>query len=228
MSKKKRILIITIAAVLTVITVGSVLLATLPRSSEEKPEETSDNIELTVDELFVKELLDGSNIDDLVGDPDWKENVVDSTENYVMVDADKFDFSKEIGIEDGYTNIYFSEESREIELLQHNYVTYTNDLDPKQEIETLVGNVQGNITALLGNPSEAFMLMNTSGEFIDYDGLSIDEMIEKVLEGGHVMYVMYECNGLRYEMNIMFSDDTVYSIVWIYNEISVCGDDCEH
>ena len=53
-------------------------------------------------------------------------------------------------------------------------------------------------------------------------------MIEKVLEGGHVMYVMYECNGLRYEMNIMFSDDTVYSIVWIYNEISVCGDDCEH
>lgn len=228
MSKKKRILIITIAAVLTVITVGFVLLATLPRSSEEKPEETSDNIELTVDELFVKELLDGSNIDDLVGDPDWKENVVDSTENYVMVDADKFDFSKEIGIEDGYTNIYFSEESREIELLQHNYVTYTNDLDPKQEIETLVGNVQGNITALLGNPSEAFMLMNTSGEFIDYDGLSIDEMIEKVLEGGHVMYVMYECNGLRYEMNIMFSDDTVYSIVWIYNEISVCGDDCEH
>ena len=228
MSKKKRILIITIAAVLTVITVGSVLLATLPRSSEEKPEETSDNIELTVDELFVKELLDGSNIDDLVGDPDWKENVVDSTENYVMVDADKFDFSKEIGIEDGYTNIYFSEESREIELLQHNYVTYTNDLDPKQEIETLVGNVQGNITALLGNPSEAFMLMNTSGEFIDYDGLSIDEMIEKVLEGGHVMYVMYECNGLRYEMNIMFSDDTVYSIVWIYNETSVCGDDCEH
>lgn len=228
MNKKKRILIITIAAVLTVITVGSVLLATLPRSSEEKPEETSDNIELTVDELFVKELLDGSNIDDLVGDPDWKENVVDSTENYVMVDADKFDFSKEIGIEDGYTNIYFSEESREIELLQHNYVTYTNDLDPKQEIETLVGNVQGNITALLGNPSEAFMLMNTSGEFIDYDGLSIDEMIEKVLEGGHVMYVMYECNGLRYEMNIMFSDDTVYSIVWIYNEISVCGDDCEH
>ena len=228
MSKKKRILIITIAAVLTVITVGSVLLATLLRSPENKPKETSDNIELTVDELFVKELLDGSNIDDLVGDPDWKENVVDSTENYVMVDADKFDFSKEIGIEDGYTNIYFSEESREIELLQHNYVTYTNDLDPKQEIETLVGNVQGNITALLGNPSEAFMLMNTSGEFIDYDGLSIDEMIEKVLEGGHVMYVMYECNGLRYEMNIMFSDDTVYSIVWIYNEISVCGDDCEH
>ena len=89
-------------------------------------------------------------------------------------------------------------------MLQHNYVTYTNELDPKKELQDLVGNVQGEVTALLGNPSCSFMLMNTSGEMQDYEGLSIDEMIDKLLEGGHVMYVMYEDNGLRYEMNIMF------------------------
>ena len=58
--------------------------------------------------------------------------------------------------------------------------------------------------------------------------LSVDEMIEKLLEGGHVMYVMYENNGLRYEMNIMYSDDTIYLIVWVFDESAACGDDCEH
>ena len=144
------------------------------------------------------------------------------------MDADKFDFSKKIGVEDGYTNIYFNADSREIEMLQHNYVTYTNELDPKKELQDLVGNVQGEVTALLGNPSCSFMLMNTSGEMQDYEGLSIDEMIDKLLEGGHVMYVMYEDNGLRYEMNIMFSDDTIYSVVWIYDDAHLYGDDCEH
>ena len=42
------------------------------------------------------------------------------------------------------------------------------------------------------------------------------------------MYVMYEDNGLRYEMNIMFSDDTIYSVVWIYDDAHLYGDDCEH
>ena len=113
-------------------------------------------------------------------------------------------------------------------MLQHNYVTYTNELDPKKELQDLVGNVQGEVTALLGNPSCSFMLMNTSGEMQDYEGLTIDEMIDKLLEGGHVMYVMYEDNGLRYEMNIMFSDDTIYSVVWIYDDAHLYGDDCEH
>ncbi|MBQ7826850.1 MAG: hypothetical protein IJ386_01130, partial [Clostridia bacterium] len=130
--------------------------------------------------------------------------------------------------EDGYTNIYFDTETRVIDMLQHNYVTYTNDLDPKKELQDLIGNVQGDITKELGNPSQSFMLMNTSGEMKDYDGLSVDEMIDKLLEGGHVMYVMYESNGLRYEMNVMFSDDTIYSIVWIYDDSHLHGDDCEH
>lgn len=41
-------------------------------------------------------------------------------------------------------------------------------------------------------------------------------------------FIMYESNGLRYEMNIMFSDDTIYSIVWIYDDSHLHGDDCNH
>lgn len=226
MRNKKTIAVI--AIILVVVMTAGVILAVVLKPSEGNPNEDIGASKLAVDELYVRELLDGCTIDEIIEDPEWEANMVDATENYVMVEADKFDFSKEIGVEDGYTNIYFDTETREIELLQHNYVTYTNKLDPKAELENLVGNVQGNITGLLGNPSQSFMLMNTSGEFIDYDGLSVDEMIEKLLEGGHVMYVMYENNGLRYEMNIMYSDDTIYSIVWVFDESDACGDDCEH
>lgn len=225
--RNKKIIAV-IAIILVVVMTAGVILAVVLKTSEETPNEDIGASKLAVDELYVRELLDGCTIDEIIEDPEWEANMVDATENYVMVEADKFDFSKEIGVEDGYTNIYFDTETREIELLQHNYVTYTNKLDPKAELENLVGNVQGNITGLLGNPSQSFMLMNTSGEFIDYDGLSVDEMIEKLLEGGHVMYVMYESNGLRYEMNIMYSDDTIYSIVWVFDESDACGDDCEH
>lgn len=225
--KKKRLLAI-IAIVLVVVTVLGIVLGVVLKPSSPSDEKDPDNDHLVVDELFVRDILGGTKVDDIIDDPEWEANVVDSTENYIMVDADKFDFSKKIGVEDGYTNIYFNSENREIEMLQHNYVTYTNDLDPKKELQSLVGNVQGEVTALLGNPSCSFMLMNTSGEMKDYDGLSIDEMIDKLIEGGHVMYVMYEDNGLRYEMNIMFSDDTIYSIVWIYDDAHLHGDDCEH
>lgn len=225
--KKKRLLAI-IAIVLVVVTVLGIVLGVVLKPSSPSDEKDPDNNHLVVDELFVRDILGGTRVDDIIDDPEWEANMVDSTENYIMVDADKFDFSKKIGVEDGYTNIYFNSENREIEMLQHNYVTYTNDLDPKKELQSLVGNVQGEVTALLGNPSCSFMLMNTSGEMKDYDGLSIDEMIDKLIEGGHVMYVMYEDNGLRYEMNIMFSDDTIYSIVWIYDDAHLHGDDCEH
>ena len=225
--KKKRLLAI-IAIVLVVVTVLGIVLGVVLMPSSPSDEKDPGNNHLVVDELFVRDILGGTKVDDIIDDPEWEANVVDSTENYIMVDADKFDFSKKIGVEDGYTNIYFNSENREIEMLQHNYVTYTNDLDPKKELQSLVGNVQGEVTALLGNPSCSFMLMNTSGEMKDYDGLSIDEMIDKLIEGGHVMYVMYEGNGLRYEMNIMFSDDTIYSIVWIYDDAHLHGDDCEH
>lgn len=223
---KKRIIAV-VAIVLAVATVAGIVFGIAVKPGKDDDDST-DHTHPKVDELYVRELLDGTSVDDIIDDPDWEANVVDTTVNYIMVDADKFDFSKKIGVEDGYTNVYFNTDSREIEMLQHNYVTYTNDLDPKKELQDLIGNVQGDITEELGNPSQSFMLMNTSGEMKDYDGLSVDEMIDKLLEGGHVMYVMYESNGLRYEMNIMFSDDTIYSIVWIYDDSHLHGDDCEH
>lgn len=226
--RKKRI-IAAVAIVLAVVTVAGIVLGVVSKRPGKKgSDDDTDHTHLKVDELYVRELLDGTSIDDIIDDPDWEANVVDATVNYIMVDANKFDFSKKIGVEDGYTNIYFDTETRVIDMLQHNYVTYTNDLDPKKELQDLIGNVQGDITKELGNPSQSFMLMNTSGEMKDYDGLSVDEMIDKLLEGGHVMYVMYESNGLRYEMNVMFSDDTIYSIVWIYDDSHLHGDDCEH
>lgn len=222
-------IIAAIAIVLAVVTIAGIVLGVVSRRPEnEGGGDDTDHTQLKVDELYVRELLDGTSVDDIIDDPEWEANVVDATVNYVMVDADKFDFSKKVGVENGYTNIYFNTESREVDMLQHNYVTYTNDLDPKKELQDLIGNVQGDITKELGNPSVSFMLMNTSGEMKDYEGLSLDEMINKLLEGGHVMYVMYESNGLRYEMNIMFSDDTIYSIVWIYDDSHLHGDDCEH
>ena len=226
--RKKRI-IAAVAIVLAVVTVAGIVLGVVSkRPGKEGSDDDTDHTHLKVDELYVRELLDGTSVDDIIDDPDWEANVVDATVNYIMVDANKFDFTKKIGVEDGYTNIYFDTETRVIDMLQHNYVTYTNDLDPKKELQDLIGNVQGDITKELGNPSQSFMLMNTSGEMKDYDGLSVDEMIDKLLEGGHVMYVMYESNGLRYEMNVMFSDDTIYSIVWIYDDSHLHGDDCEH
>ncbi|MBQ9838028.1 MAG: hypothetical protein IJO56_00830 [Oscillospiraceae bacterium] len=223
---KKRIIAV-VAIVLAVATVAGIVFGIAVKPGKDDDDST-DHTHLKVDELYVRELLDGTSVDDIIDDPDWEANVVDTTVNYIMVDADKFDFSKKIGVEDGYTNVYFNTDSREIEMLQHNYVTYTNDLDSKKELQDLIANVQGDVTKELGNPSQSFMLMNTTGEMQDYDGLSIDEMIDKLLDGGHVMYVMYESNGLRYEMNIMFSDDTIYSIVWIYDDSHLHGDNCEH
>ena len=225
--RKKRFLAI-IAILLAAVTVAGIVLSLVLKPNKLGSDNEPDLNQLSVDELYVRDILGGTKVDDIIDDPDWEASLADATEDYIMVDADKFDFSKKIGVEDGYTNIYFNADSREIEMLQHNYVTYTNELDPKKELQDLVGNVQGEVTALLGNPSCSFMLMNTSGEMQEYEGLSIDEMIDKLLEGGHVMYVMYEDNGLRYEMNIMFSDDTIYSVVWIYDDAHLHGDDCEH
>lgn len=225
--RKKRLLEI-ISILLVIATVAGVVLGLVLGPNKPEEDKGDEYIQLSVDELYVRDILDGTKVDDIIDDPEWEASIADATEDYIMVDADKFDFSKKIGVEDGYTNIYFNADSREVEMLQHNFVTYTNDLDPRKELQNLIGNVQGEVTSLLGNPSCSFMLMNTSGEMQDYDGLAIDEMIDKVLEGGHVMYVMYEDNGLRYEMNIMFSDDTIYSIVWVYDDAHLYGDDSEH
>ena len=48
--------------------------------------------------------------------------------------------------------------------------------------------------------------------------MTLDEMIAKTLESKYAMYALYECDGLRYELNIMFSDDTAYTTVWVYDE----------
>lgn len=209
---KKKWMIVIIAMILVAATVVGILAAVLIPGSEGS--DASD----AKGELYVKELLDGCSIDEIVDDPDWQEDMIDATEDYVMVDAMRFDFSKQIGVTDGMSYLYYDHDSKEITMLMHNYVSYTNDIEPKHELENLVGNVQNKISALLGNPSQPFMLMNTSGEFEDYSDLSVDNMIDKLIEGSTAMYTMYECNGLRYEMNIMFSDDTIYTMVWVTNE----------
>ena len=209
---KKTKWIAVVAAILVVAMIVGIIAAVLIPKTENA--DTSD----LKGELYVKELLDGSLIDDIIDDPEWEKDMMDATEDYVMVDAMRFDFSKQIGVKDGVSYLYYDHDSKEITMLMHNYVSYTNDLDPKQELENLIGNVQNKLAVLLGNPSQPFTLMNTSGAFEDYSGLSVDEMIEKLIAGNTVMYTMYECNGLRYEMNVMFSDDTIYTMVWVTNE----------
>lgn len=189
----------------------------------------NDNSTGKVDELYIRKILDGYSVDDIVDDPAWKKDLQDATEDYVTVDAMRFDFSKQLGAEHGTTNLYFNHETRKIEQIVHNYVAYTNDLEPKKELENVISNIQGNISKLLGNPTQPFMLMNTSGEFTDYSSLSVDEMIEKLLKDPTVMYTLFESNGLRYEVNVMFSNDTIYTMTWIYDEANSCVDEnCEH
>lgn len=173
------------------------------------------------DELFVKELLSGKSVDEVADNPEWKKEKIDFTSEYLTVSADRFDFSREIEIEDGITYLYFTPEDRKINMLLHNYVVYTNGKEPKSEIENIVTKLQGNVAKAIGNPTQAFRLINTSGEFKDYGDISLQEMTEKVIESKTAIYAMYENNGLRYEINIMFSDNTVYTMVWVYSEDSV-------
>ncbi len=218
MKMKTLIAIISIALAVVIIS-GTLIAIFVPKSNNTNTPQT--------DELLVREILNGYSVDDIVDDPDWQKDMIDATEDYIMVDAMRFDFSREIGVTDGTTYLYYDHDTKLINEVMHYYVNYTNDSDPKAELQNAIGNIQTNISALLGNPSEPFMLMNTSGEFQDYDGLSLDEMIEKVIAGQTVMYTMYENNGLRYEMNIMFSDNTIYTMVWICDE-KVLSENIEH
>ncbi len=208
---KKKTVIAIVAVVMAVVMISGTLIAIfLPKS--EKPDTPA------TDELLVREILNGYSVEDIVDNPDWQEDMLDATEDYIMVDAMRFDFTQEIGAKDGTTYLYYDHDSKKINQVVHNYVAYTNGKDAKTELQNAVGNIQTNISALLGKPSEPFMLMNTSGEFEDYDGLSLDEMIEKLVAGNTVMYTMYESGGLRYEINLMFSDETMYTMVWIYTD----------
>ena len=201
MNKKKKILISIIAGVLAVATIlGCILAVVIPS----KPKD------ITPD--------DGTAFDDIINDPKWGENLADSTDNYIMVTADKFDYVEHTGMNGGYSMLYFNTETKDIEMIQHSLVSYVEDEAPKTAVEKIVSNVQGEITELLGNPERKFMLMNTSGEFQDYEGLTVDQMIDKLLVEQTVMYAMFKSNGIKYEINIMYSDETIYMMTWVYEE----------
>lgn len=222
MKKFNKKLIPIIAIVMAIVTVaGIILAAVLPRGN--KPDDGT-----AFNELFTKDVLENMKVDDIVSDPKWGENLADATDGYIMVDANKFEFQEKVGAGSGYSKLYYNEKSKDIEMIEHSYVTYTNEKDPKEEINKIIANIQCNISGLLGEPAKSFMLMNTSGEFVDYEGLTVDEMVDKVISQETVMYVMYQYNGLRYEFNIMFSDDTVYTMVWVYEQPVVNSEATEH
>ncbi len=215
MNKKKKVLISIIAGALALlIVIGGVLAVVLPSKSQNK---TSDD-GIAFDELFVRDVLENLTADDIISDPKWGENLADSTENFVMVDADKFDYVNHTGMQGGYSMLHFNADTKDIEMIQHSLVSYVEDKEPKAAVEEVVANIQGELTTLLGNPERKFMLMNTSGEFKDYEGLSVDEMIDKVIAGETVMYAMYKNNGIKYEINVMYSDETIYMMTWVYEE----------
>ena len=103
--RNKKVLAI-IAVLLVIVTATGVLLGVFLQPDKNGEKDETNHTHLSVDELLVRDILDGTKVDDIINDPEWEANVVDSTENYVMVDSDKFDFSQKIGVEDGYTNIY--------------------------------------------------------------------------------------------------------------------------
>lgn len=213
MKRKKKILISIIAGSFAVLMiVGSILAVVLTKSDEgSKP-----NDGIAFDEMFVRDILENMQAEDIINDPDWKESLTDSTEQYIMVDADKFDFSEVIGMQGGYSTLYFDQDTRKINMIQHSLVTYVENEEPKTAVEKVISGVEVDLTGLLGNPEQKFILMNTSGEFDAHEGLSAEEMIDKLLTDETVMYTMYEHNGLKYEINVMYSDKTIYLMAWVY------------
>lgn len=225
MNKKKKILISIIAGVLALsIIVGGILAVVLPSKTNDNA--TDDGT--AFDELFVRDVLENLTVDDIINDSKWGENLADSTDNYIMVTADKFDYVEHTGMSGGYSMLYFNTETKDIEMIQHSLVSYVEDEEPKTAIEKIVSNVQGEITELLGNPERKFMLMNTSGEFQDYEGLTVDQMIDKLVVEETVMYAMFKSNGIKYEINIMYSDETIYMMTWVYEEDLVEDTTHEH
>lgn len=215
MKKKKKIMLSIIVGVLTfAIVLGCVLAVVIPS----KPKDNTPDDGIAFDELFDRDVLENLSVDDIINDPEWGENLADSTDNFVMVNADKFDYVSHTGMNGGYSMLFFNTETKDIEMIQHSLVSYVEDEEPKTAVEKIVSNVQGEITELLGNPERKLMLMNTSGEFENYEGLTVDQMIDKLLVEETVMYAMYKSNGIKYEINIMYSDETIYMMTWVYEE----------
>ena len=145
--KKKRIIIIFVAVFLMVSLIASVILGIF--MSGDKFNKEDDGI--AFDELYVRDVLENKTAD-IINDPQWEENLADSTEDYIMVSADKFDLTKEMGVGGGYSMLHFDSKTKDIEMIQHSYVTHTEEKEPKAVVEVLVPNIQTNITGLLGNP----------------------------------------------------------------------------
>ena len=221
MRKHKKLLLAVSIFLVLAITAGALLTILLPHSENADSEPKNG-------ELYVRELLSGRKIEDIESDPGWKDSIVDSTEDYIMVNADRFSFTEEIGTDGGYSYLYYDHDSHEINMIQHNYVTYEKEKTGKEVMEEQIADVQNNIAVLLGNASVPLTLLPRSGEFAETEELTIDEMIEQTVAETHVMYTMFENEGLRYEINILYSNETVYTVVWIYNESAQASADEGH
>ena len=116
MKKKKKMMLSIIAGVLTfAIVLGCVLAVVIPS----KPKDNTPDDGIAFDELFVRDVLENLSVDDIINDPEWGENLADSTDNFVMVNADKFDYVSHTGMNGGYSMLFFNTETRDIEMIQH-------------------------------------------------------------------------------------------------------------
>lgn len=225
MEKKKKILISIISGALALLLViGGIIAVIVPSNPKDKTPDDG----IAFDELFVRDVLENLTVDDIINDKQWGENLADSTDEYIMVDAKKFDYLEHTGMQGGYSMLYFNKETRDIEMIQHSLVSYVKDEEPKAAVEKVISSVQNEMTVLLGNPDIELMLMNTSGEFVDYDGLTVDQMIDKVLVDEVVIYGMFKLNGIKYEINVMYSDETIYMMTWVYEQEVTEGTTHEH
>ena len=88
--RKKRLLGI-IAILLVVVTVAGIVLSLVLKPNKPGSDNEPDLNQLAVDELYVRDILGGTKVDDIIDDPDWEASLADATEDYITVGADKFE-----------------------------------------------------------------------------------------------------------------------------------------
>ena len=89
MKRKKKVIAI-VAIVLAVLTVAGTVAGIVFTQKKTNNEPAGEGLSSTHDELFVKEIF-GKKVEDIVDDPELKDHLVNTTENYVMLDSDAFD-----------------------------------------------------------------------------------------------------------------------------------------
>lgn len=87
---RKKIYLVTLVVILVAVVL--IALTTVPGPHNAESSIAADQVRLSVDELYVRDILNGTTIDDIISNPDWEASTVDVTENYVMVDADTHAF----------------------------------------------------------------------------------------------------------------------------------------